>query len=181
MQHTLRQFASETAPSGSLFDALGIDWTTLVLQVIAFGILVFLLAKFVFPQFIKIVDERQAKIDESLKSAHDAQAHADAAEEKVKQLLERASKDARAIVSTAKEEAAAIVTDAEQRAQAKSQALIDDAHKEIQAEVLKAKQALRDETLSLVATASATVLGEKLDSAKDMNLIERALKEAARD
>lgn len=181
MRDLLQQFASESAASGGLIEALGIDWTTLLLQIIAFGILVALLAKFVYPQFVKIVDERQARIDESLRAAHEAQQHAETAEAKIEKMLARASKDAHGIVATAKDEAANILTEAQQQAQLKADTVVTNAQKEIQTEIVKARQALRDETMQLVALASSTVLGKKLDSKQDAQLIERALEEASRD
>lgn len=71
----LTHFATESA-SGSIFDTLGIDGKLLVLQIVAFLILVFALSKWVFPVFIKIVDKRQAAIEESNKAAVEASQHA---------------------------------------------------------------------------------------------------------
>ena len=60
----LSQFASEAAAADKdLFSALGIDWRLLILQIIAFLILVVLLGKFVYPWLMKSVDERQAGIE----------------------------------------------------------------------------------------------------------------------
>ena len=66
----LQQFAAEnTEASGDLLGALGIKWEMLLLQIIAFIILVWLLGKFVYPYLMKPVDKRQADIESSAKAA----------------------------------------------------------------------------------------------------------------
>ena len=50
--------AAETA-NPDVLTSLGIDWQLLVLQIVAFLILVVILGKFVYPVFVRIIDERQ--------------------------------------------------------------------------------------------------------------------------
>ena len=58
MPQLLYTFAStEAAADKDLFGALGIDWRLLVLQVVAFGILVWLLGKFVYPQLVSTIEK----------------------------------------------------------------------------------------------------------------------------
>jgi Kef-type K+ transport system membrane component KefB len=56
---TLITFAETNAASGNVFKSLGIDWQMLILQIIAFLLLVFILGKWVYPWLIKSVVERQ--------------------------------------------------------------------------------------------------------------------------
>ena len=64
----LSQFAAETTTNKDLFTALGIDWRLLILQIIAFLVLVALLGKFVYPWLIKSVDARQDGIEAAAKA-----------------------------------------------------------------------------------------------------------------
>ena len=52
MQEILTLFASAATKeaSGGIFESLGIDWKILILQAIAFGLLVFILAKWIYPK-----------------------------------------------------------------------------------------------------------------------------------
>ena len=81
--------ATEPAQGGSVFTMLGIDMGTLIFQIIAFLILVFVLGKWVYPVFINIIDKRQAAIDEGLKAAHEAQAQASESEAEIARLLKQ--------------------------------------------------------------------------------------------
>ena len=60
MASFVTQFAtSEPAASTDILTGLGINWQLLLFQIIAFGILVFILSKWVFPIFFKIIDKIQ--------------------------------------------------------------------------------------------------------------------------
>ncbi len=172
----LTNFASTAAPTGGIFEALGIDWKTLILQIIAFLILVWLLGKFVYPWLMKSVDERRDGIEAATKAATQAQAAAADAQEKVARLLKEAQRNAADIVATAKLESAAALTASEQKAQKRAEQIVSDAQAEITKEVLAAKKALYNETLELVAMATETVVGKVVTGEIDSKLVSDALK-----
>ena len=60
----------------------------------------------------------------------------------------------------------------------KAEALVAAARDDIAKEVESARVLLHNETLNLVAEATGTVLGAKIDGKTDSKLIEKALKEA---
>lgn len=177
MRNLLTQFATTEGASGDLFSALGIDWKMLVLQIIAFLILVWLLAKFVYPVLIKSVDERQAKIEESTRAADEARVKAEAAEKEVEKLLAQARKDAKGIVATAKAEAVASVEAAEAKATDRAKKIIESAHEQIEKDVIAAKKTLHNETIELVAQATEKVLRQKIDTKADQALVASSVKE----
>ena len=169
--------ATEPAQGGSVFTMLGIDMGTLIFQIIAFLILVFVLGKWVYPVFINIIDKRQAAIDEGLKAAHEAQAQASESEAEIARLLKEARAEASDIVTTAKEEASLLVQNAETKAKDKSQAIVDSAKDQIEKEVIAAKKALHNETIDLVALATEKVVGKVVSKQVDAKLVSEALKE----
>lgn len=168
-----------TEASGDLFSALGIDWRLLLLQIIAFLILVFLLAKFVYPWLIKQVDERQASIEAAAKAATKAQEAAAESESQVSQLLAEARKEADGILSNAKLEASELLSASEQKARSVAEQIAAEAQADIKKSIETAKRELHNETLELVALATEKVIHKKLDAKADADLIARALKESA--
>jgi len=158
--------------------ALGIDWKMLILQIIAFVILVALLGKYVYPWLMKSVDERQDAIEAGARAAEEAKEKAEKAEKEVEKLMAQARKDAKDIVSTAKDEATAAVATAESKATDRAKKIVENAHDQIEKDVIAAKKALHNETLELVASATETILGEKVDSKADQALVTKAVKEA---
>ncbi|TAH31895.1 ATP synthase F0 subunit B [Candidatus Saccharibacteria bacterium] len=178
MHPTLIIAAAETAEKKSILDSLGIDWTLLIIQIIAFLILVAILAKFVYPILVRAIDKREADIEASAEAADQARADAAASEERVQKLLDEARKDAAAIIETAHKESAAMVTEAEEKAAKKSDHMIKQAEARLQTDIADARRALRTETAELVAMATGKIIREKVDAHKDANLIKQALKEA---
>jgi len=175
----LSQFAAETAEANSdIFTALGIDWRLLILQIVAFLILVFLLGKFVYPWLMKSVDERQANIEAASKAAANAQKAAEKNNEQVAELLAQARKEASEIVSTAKLESSEIVANSEKKAIASAEQIVAAAHDQISKDVESVKKQLHDETLELVALATGKVVGETLSKSTNNDLIARAIKES---
>lgn len=178
MGYGLAVFATEAPAGGSILDTLGIDFKLLAFQVIAFLILVLLLGKYVFPVFIKIVDKRQAAIEQSNKAAMDASKHAEKAQEEIAAMLKKARVEATSIVGTAKDEANDLLARAESKSKAQAQAIVSAAKADIQKEVVAAKKALHNETIDLVAAATEKVASTKINAQADEALIKDALEGA---
>lgn len=177
----LTQFASTETPAGNsdIFSTLGIDWRLLVLQIVAFLILVWLLGKFVYPWLMKSVDERQAKIEESVKAAELAEKKAESAQEEVAKLLKEARVEAKDIVTTAKDEAAAMVAEAEGKAKTRAEKIVKDAHDQLSKDVIAARKALHNDTIELVALATEKIVGKTVNDSIDKKIIAEAVKEQA--
>jgi F-type H+-transporting ATPase subunit b len=179
MEYYLTQFAATEASSeGGIFGALGIDVTTLVLQAVAFLILVWLLGKFVYPVLIKTLDERQAKIEESTQAADEAKQAAENAEQEVAKLLVQARKEAKDIVATAKDEATAAIEAAEAKAGTRAEKIVASAKEQIEKDVIAAQKTLHNQTIDLVASATEKILGQSVDGKLDQKVVTRAIEEA---
>lgn len=173
------QFAATAEPSGDLFSALGIDWRLLILQIVAFIILVWLLGKFVYPYLMKSVDKRQADIEAAARAAKEAQAAASETQEETARLMAEARKEAADIVATAKLEATEMTSTTEAKARSTAEKIVADAHSQIEKDVQAAKKELHNETLDLVAFATGKVVGKTHGKKSDEALIKEALSEAS--
>ncbi len=177
----LYQIASTTqapAEKAGLFESLGINWMSLLLQSSAFLALLWLLSKYVFPVLIGMLDERDRKIEAGQRAAAEAVKAAEKAEASTEKNLEQARKDAAAIVETARKEAAQISEEAEDRATKKAEHLIAQAQARIDSDIAEARKSLHDEMVELVATATAKVAGKTIDAKADAALIRKALQES---
>lgn len=177
MAEAAKEVSAERAQPG-FFEALGIDWRLLVLQTIAFLVLLWFLGKFVYPPLTKMLEKREEDIEAGARAAHEAEKKADEAKAEVAKLLKEARKEASEIVVTAKEEATAAIEAADNKAKTRAEQIVADAHDQIEKDVAAAKKALHNETLSLVAEATEKVLGKTIDSKVDNSVISAALKEA---
>jgi F-type H+-transporting ATPase subunit b len=160
------------------FEALGIDWKLLVLQTIAFLVLLWFLGKFVYPPLTKMLDKREADIEAGVQAAQAAEKKAEAAKEDVEKLLKQARSEASDIVATAKEEATAMTEASDKKAKTRAERIVAEAGEQIEKDVLAARKTLRDETLNLVAVATEKVVGKTVDAKVDQRVIADAVKEA---
>ena len=174
----LAETAATPEASGDVFSALGIDWRLLILQIIAFLILVVLLGKFVYPWLMKQVDERQTAIEAAAKAATEAQASAAESQEQVEALLHEARTQAAEIVDTAKLEATQMLSNSEEKARSTAEKIAAEARAEVEKSIENAKRELHDETLELIALATEKVIHTKLDKKADAALIASALKDS---
>lgn len=163
-----------------LLQALGIDWRLLILQAIAFLVLVAVLGKFVYPVLIRSIDKRQEQLDAGAKASREAEKKAEAASKEAEKHLTEARKQVEDIIDTAHKESADMVAAAEKRAETRAEHIVSEARSSLANDVTAARAALRKETADLVLAATEKVTAEKLDPSKDAALIERALKDAVR-
>lgn len=169
---------TETEASTGLFQALGIDVQLLIVQIISFLILFLILKKFVYPVFTRALDDRQQKIEESVKAAERASKDAEKSEERSEELLQKAKEDAAGIVALAHTEAAKIVDEAEKKAEKRADHLLEQAQARIDSEIVTARRALQSEMALLVTSATEKVIAQKLDAKGDALLVKKALEES---
>jgi len=169
-----------SAESSGVFGVLGIDWKTLILQAIAFGLLVFILAKWVYPPIQKMLDRREKLIEDSVKAAKEANKKAEESASEVAAQLKKARDEANDIIAAARDQSAQMLVDAEKQAQQRADATVESARQQLARDVEAARKMLREETVSLVAAATEKVVDEKVDAQKDAKIIDKAIKESAK-
>lgn len=171
-------FAStEASGEGDLLSSLGIDVRLLVIQAIAFLILLWVLTKFVYPVLSGMLDKREATIREGIEAAQQAEQRATEANAEVEQLLSNARKQAAGVIASAKDEATVIVESANEKAVEQTERMVAKATADIEKEVETARKALRDETIGLVSLATEKVVGDAMTASIDQKVIASALKE----
>ncbi|MDO4781336.1 MAG: F0F1 ATP synthase subunit B [Candidatus Saccharibacteria bacterium] len=178
MDYRIGTYIATASTNDGILGSLGIDLTSFIIQTASFLVLLAILYKFVYPPLMKAIDTRDANLAKAANAAREAQRQIDEAQEQAASMVRRARSEAAAIVAESREEATTLIEEATEKATRKSAALIDSAKTDIAREVAAARETLRKEAVDLVATATGAVLSEKVTSAKDTELIKRAIKEA---
>lgn len=137
---------------------------TLIAQVLAFTILIWLVNKYMWAPINEVLEARRKKIADGL-----------AASEKGQEEMERAAERATQVIKAAKQEAAEIIV----QAQARSGQIVDDAkHKavdeaervktasmaEIDQEINRAKDTLRTQVSALAVSGASKILSREIDA-----------------
>jgi len=148
-------------------------------MVVIFGIVFFLLAKFGFPVITRMVDERSAKIAQSLKDADEIQARMEAWKVEQAQMLEQTRREQSAMLKEAAQTKARIVEDARTEARAQAEKIISEAKVQIAAEKESALREVRREVAVLSVQVAEKILRHSLeDSANRRMFIDSLVDEA---
>ncbi len=149
-------------------------------MVVIFGIVFFLLAKFGFPVITDMVDERSAKIAQSLKDADEIQARMEQWKSEHAKMLEDVRKEQSAILREATETRARIISEAKEAAKAEADKMIADAKVQIAAEKESALRDVRKEVALLGVQVAEKVLRHELqDDGSQHALLDQLVKEAS--
>lgn len=144
---------------------------------IAFLIIWFIMAKFAWPMVLKMMEERENKIQGDLDAAEKARADADNAKAACEAKLEEADRKAAEIIAEAKHDAEVLRADMIAKAQEESQAIIAKAHDVIDAERDKAMSELSGSVVDLSVEIASKVIGEGLDVEQQRALATKYLAE----
>ncbi|MCA9301223.1 F0F1 ATP synthase subunit B [Candidatus Saccharibacteria bacterium] len=177
MMNIVQLLASAEPAESQGIAALGLSPWAILAQGVTFLIFFLLVKKFALGKIVDTIETRRKTIEESLNKAEELNKQNEEAEKRVNSLLSEARKESEEIIKKSREEASAVITDAEKIAGEKAEKIIADGKLQIEAEVLKAREALKKETLGLVARATEAVLGEAVDSKKSESIIRKALEE----
>jgi len=150
----------------------------IVLGVVVFLILLYLIAKFVVPNFEKAFAQRTAEIEGGMAEARKTQAEAKAALEEYTSRLAEARHEAARIREDAREQGATIIAEMREQAQAESQRILTAAHAQLEADRQQAFQQLRAEVGTLATSLASRIVGESLeDEARQRRTVERFIGE----
>ncbi|WP_284616066.1 F0F1 ATP synthase subunit B [Aquabacterium humicola] len=146
---------------------------TLIAQMIVFLILVWFTMKFVWPPIIAALDERAKKIADGLSAADKAKADSAAAEKKIQAALSSAKDDAAKRLADAERLAQSMVEEAKSRAAEEGAKIIAAAKAEAAQESIKAREALREQVAGLAIKGAEQILRREVNAGVHAELLGR--------
>ena len=153
-------------------------WQEIVLGLVAFGILCFVLMKFVFPMMEKTFAARVDAIEGGIKRAEAAQAEANQLLEQYRAQLSEARTEAARIRDEARADAEGIRQDVLGKAREESDRIIAAGHEQLAAQRESIVRELRTEVGTLAVDLASRIVGEALaDEARNRGTVERFIEE----
>ena len=157
---------------------LGINGWNLIVQLIAFIIFLWLLWRYALGPIVRVLDQRQERIRESMEAAQRMQAELQATAARNEQVLAEARQQAQLIIGQAREAGDATLARAREQANAQAEEYLARAEATLRQETEQARQQLRQEVADLAVTAASRIVRKELDPAAQTRLIEETLTEA---
>ena len=157
---------------------LGINVWNLIIQLVAFLIFLFLLWRFALGPIVRVLDQRQERVRESMAAAERMQAELKATAARNEEVLTEARREAQQIVANAREAGDAALARAREQANAQAEEYLARAEATLRQETEQARQQLRQEIADLAVMAAGKIVRKELDPAAQARLIEETLTEA---
>lgn len=155
-------------------------WQELVIGTIAFGVLCFVLMKYVFPVMEKTFRARVDAIEGGIERAERAQAEANALLEQYRAQLAEARTEAARIRDEARADAEGIRADIQAQAAQERDRIIATGREALAAERQSIINELRAEVGTLAVTLAGRIVGESLeDEARRKGTVERFMSDLA--
>jgi F-type H+-transporting ATPase subunit b len=162
----------------TFFTSFGVNLPSLLFYLLFFGVILWILRRYLFKPVLGTIESRQQKINQSLDEAQEALSSVKANRLKAEKLLDEASAEAREIINRAERLAADIHEDARHEAKIEADLMVTRARVEIDREREAAIKDLRREAVDLALVAASRVIGENLSDDRSRQLAEEAVKQA---
>ncbi|ACT04427.1 MULTISPECIES: F0F1 ATP synthase subunit B [Paenibacillus] len=154
-----------------------IVWSSLVIQLVAFLILLYLLKRYAFGPLLSVMEQRRQYVAEQIANAETSKKEAEQQLEQQKQALQEARKEAYDIIEQAKATSTKQADDIIQVAKSESTRLKDEAVKDIESEKNKAVAALREEVGGISVKIASKIIEKQVDEKSQEQLVNQYLKE----
>lgn len=156
------------------------DFGLLFWMALVFIIVLVILWKWGFPVVVRMVNDRKAYIDESLKKAHEANERLANIKVESESILQEARERQAQILKEAAATRDAIVEKAQDKAREEGNRLIAEAKAEIESQKQAAISDIRAQVAELSVKVAEKILRKELgDNDKQMDLIDRLLDEVS--
>ncbi len=158
-----------------VIQSFGIQPVLLLAQIVNFLIIFFLLKKFFYAPIVKMLEDRRARIEESLKNADVIENRLEETDVKVAKALEEARANAQVVMQDAKAEARRIVDEATEEGHKITESAITEARSQIELERLKMQKELQGETATIAGVLLKKVLGRTMSSKEKQELTKTSI------
>lgn len=146
---------------------------TLIGQMVAFVIFIYLTQRFVWPPIVAAMAERTKRIADGLQAADKAEKDLELAKHKVIEQLTSAKKEAAIIIDQANKRAIEIVEEAKEKARLEGDRLKVSAQAEIEQATSRAREELRAKVVTLALAGAEKILESSIDQNAHTELVNK--------
>ena len=133
--------------------------------------------KYIYPQLLATMHEREKKISDGLEAAKKADDSLEEAKLAFDKELNQAKSEAAGILEKANARASQIVGDASVKAETEAEKIMASAATAIENETNKAKEELRQQMSDIIIDTTQKILGDEISKEKHEEILKKAAKE----
>ena len=161
----------------AIFDSLGLN-RTIFAQIINFTLLLVFLRIVVYPHIVRIMEERQNYIENSVTAAEEERKQAEELRRQYLADMQKAKDEARDIIQKATKAGEEQALEIIEAAKAESNRIKETALEDINREMEKAVSELREQVATLSILVAGKVVNEKMTADIQRGMIDEFIKEA---
>ncbi|HDZ6217967.1 TPA: F0F1 ATP synthase subunit B [Staphylococcus aureus] len=169
---------TETANLFVLGAAEGVEWGTVIVQVLTFIVLLALLKKFAWGPLKDVMDKRERDINRDIDDAEQAKLNAQKLEEENKQKLKETQEEVQKILEDAKVQARQQQEQIIHEANVRANGMIETAQSEINSQKERAIADINNQVSELSVLIASKVLRKEISEQDQKALVDKYLKEA---
>lgn len=170
------QAAAEAIESTGGIAALGLNAKIFIAQLINFAVVLLVLWKWVYKPIVRLLEERQHKIEQSVKNAEEIEAR-----------MKSLDVERREILTQAKAEAQSVVDEAMRSAEARKAEMVEKTKREVERVIMQGKTQLnleretmireaRKDLIEIAVSATRRIIGEEISDKKANSLAEEVVR-----
>ena len=148
-----------------------LDYGQIVAQIIGFLVVLWIMKRFAWKPFLKILDDRKNRIQSELAEAEKERLGAEKLGQQYQEKLRQIDVEARAHIQAAVKNAEKIATEIKEEARQDAKELLGRARDEIGRDKAEALVALRNDVVNMALKASEKMLRENLDETRHRKAI----------
>jgi F-type H+-transporting ATPase subunit b len=156
---------------------LGINLGFFIFQLLNFGVVFFLLARFVWPRVLKMLDERAERIAHGLEDARAAEESRENAQREHDKLLAQARAESQRIIEEARQRGDEQLKQMQREATGEAEQMRAQARTLAEEERNRILTDTRDQIVSLAIAAAERLIGDSLDEKRQKAIIKRFFSE----
>lgn len=165
-------FILAEAGGGGLLGGLGVNLWAFISQVVSFGIVLLILAKFGFPVIQKTLEKRRAIIQEGVENAERARRELSEATANAEKILREARIQQQEIIAQAEKMAEKEAQRIQEEAQARAAQFEQQQIARIQQEAARARAELSRLVVNLSINAAGKVISKSVDTKDNRRMVE---------
>ena len=144
---------------------------TLVMQAVAFTAFIWFTAKFVWPPLMRAIDTRQKQIADGLAAGEQGRQSLASTEKRIADMMSEAKVRSSEIIAQGDKLKTETIEAAKAQAKEEAGRILAGAKAEIEQEIMRAKEALRNQVADLAVAGAAKILKREVDAKAHADLL----------
>jgi len=144
---------------------------TLLMQAAAFAAFIWFTAKFVWPPLMRAIDTRQKQIADGLAAGEQGRQSLASTEKRIADMMTEAKSRSSEIIAQGDKLKTETIDAAKAQAKAEADRILVGAKAEIEQEIMRAKEALRNQVADLAVAGAAKILKREVDAKAHADLL----------